>query len=135
MKYQSAFVEMHNLVPYWLNNLPLTHDMEEAHIQNEYLAQAVLKSPNYILGQQYERLEQFVVILGEICCKKQSEPDTLDMLSVIVANISQEPNLAMQFKTLCENKLNEENRSRILEVYNKCNQEVRNKVQVLLSQI
>jgi hypothetical protein len=95
----------------------------------------VLKNPNYILGQQYERLEQFVVILGEICCKKQSEPDTLDMLSVIVANISQEPNLAMQFKTLCENKLNEENRSRILEVYNKCNQEVRNKVQVLLSQI
>ena len=126
---------MHNLVPYWLNNLPLTHDMEEAHIQNEYLAQAVLKSPNYILGQQYERLEQFVVILGEICCKKQYEPDTLDMLSVIVANISQEANLAMQFKTLCENKLNEENRSRILEVYNKCNQEVRNKVQVLLSQI
>ena len=32
LKYQSAFVEMHNLVPYWLNNLPLTHDMEEAHI-------------------------------------------------------------------------------------------------------
>ena len=47
-----------------------------------------MKNPLFILGQQYERLEKFVTILGEICTKKQSEPDTLDMLAVIVANIS-----------------------------------------------
>ena len=71
--------------------------------------------------------------MGEICCKKQSDPDTLDMLSVIVANISQDGNLAGQFKTLCENKLNEESRGRILDVYNKCNEVVRQKVQAFLA--
>jgi hypothetical protein len=67
--------------------------MEEAKIQNEFLAECILKNPTYILGQQYERLEKFVLILGEICTKKQSDPGTLDMLSVIIANMSQDANL------------------------------------------
>jgi len=65
------------------------------------LANSILKSPIFILGAQYERLEKFVVILGEICTKKQSEPDTLEKLSVIIANISQDANLGGQFQTLC----------------------------------
>jgi hypothetical protein len=47
--------------------LPLYHDMEEAQIQNEFLAQQVFKNPQFILGASNERLEQLVVILGEIC--------------------------------------------------------------------
>jgi hypothetical protein len=73
-------------------------------------------------------MEGFTRILGEICCKKQSDSITLDMLAVIIANISQDNNLAAGFKTLCESKLNEENRARIIEVYSKCNADVRMKV-------
>lgn len=62
--------------------------MEEAQVQNSFLATSILSNPNFILGAQYERLEQFVVILGEICGKKQSDNDTLEKLSVIIANIS-----------------------------------------------
>lgn len=57
------------------------------------------------------------------------------MLSVIVANISQDGNLQGTFKTLCESKLKEESRSNILDVYNKCNQEVRDKVQAHLASL
>jgi len=99
--------------------------MEEAQTQNAFLATAVLKNPTFILGAQYERLERLVVILGEICSKKQSSPETLEKLSVIVANISQDANLGAQFQALCTSKLNEENRVKVQEVYNKCNEEVR----------
>jgi hypothetical protein len=102
--------------------------MDEAKIQNKFLAEAVLRNSVVMLGSANERLEQFVGILGEICTKKQSEPLTLEMLSVIVANMSQDPNLAGIFKTLCESKLKEESRSNLMEVYNKCNQEVRDRV-------
>jgi len=61
--------------------------MEEAQILNKYFAETLLKDPTFILGQQMENL---VRILGEICCKKQSDQVTLNMLSVIVANISQD---------------------------------------------
>jgi hypothetical protein len=54
----------------------------------------MLKNPTYIVGQQFERLEKFVCILGEICTKKQSDPATLDKLSVIIANMSQDANLS-----------------------------------------
>jgi hypothetical protein len=76
--------------------------------QNKFLAEAMLKQPTLVLGDNFERLEQFVVILGTACVKKFSEPETLDMMAVIIANLSQDANLAAQFKTLCESKLNEE---------------------------
>lgn len=50
--------------------MPLTHDMDEAKIMNKFLAKAVLRDSNSILGSNFERMEQFVVILGEICTKK-----------------------------------------------------------------
>lgn len=125
LQYQQTSCDMNELVPFWLAQLPLTHDMEEAHAQNAFLANSILKSPTFILGAQYERLEKFVVILGEICTKKQSEPDTLEKLSVIIANISQDANLGGQFQALCSQKLEEEHRGRVTEVYNKCNEEVR----------
>ena len=53
--------------------MPLTHDMDEAKIQNKFLCEALLKNQAGILGANLERLEQFIVILGEICNKKQSD--------------------------------------------------------------
>lgn len=97
LKFQQQCTEANSLVPHWLSLLPLTHDMEEAKIQNEFLSEQMLKNPTYIVGQQFERLEKFVCILGEICTKKQSDPATLDKLSVIIANMSQDANLSGQF--------------------------------------
>jgi hypothetical protein len=39
IKFQTSAIDINQLVPYWLNNLPLTHDMEEAHIQNKSLCE------------------------------------------------------------------------------------------------
>ena len=62
--------------------------MEEAKVQNEFLADSMLKAPSVILGANMERLEKLVLILGEICHKKQSDEGTLDKLAVVVANMS-----------------------------------------------
>jgi len=39
LKFQQQCTEANSLVPHWLSLLPLTHDMEEAKIQNEFLAE------------------------------------------------------------------------------------------------
>lgn len=64
--------------------------MEEAKVQNEFLAENLLRAPAVLLGANGENLEQVVTILGEICVKKQSDEDTLAMLSVVIANLSQD---------------------------------------------
>jgi hypothetical protein len=73
-------------------------------------------------------MEAFVRILGEICTKKQSAKETLDMLSVIVANYSMDQTHGQTFRQLCETRLDEESRGRVTETYNRCNEEVRVRV-------
>jgi len=71
--------------------MPLTDDMEEAHSTNEFLAFGLLKDPLTFIGAANERLEHLVTILGTICTKKQSKPETLEKLAVFIANISNGP--------------------------------------------
>ena len=113
--------------------MPLTHDLEEAKIQNELLAVALLKNPVAILGQEKERLGQVVKILGEVCQKKQSEEHTLQKFSVAIANMSQDPAIQASFAQM-SSQLDEEQKGRITEVYNRCNEEVRANVMHAISQ-
>ena len=50
--------------------LPLNNDLEEAKIQNEYLAAMLMKRPMLVMGQNHEGLEHLVTILGAISSKK-----------------------------------------------------------------
>ena len=84
-----------------------------------------MKAPQAIFGANYERLEQVVTILGEICWKKQSDEETLEILSVIIANLNQDATIGPQFQTLCQSKLSEDGQSRLSTTYNKCNEEIR----------
>lgn len=134
LQYQPTSAPFNEMLTYWMSLLPLTHDMEEAKIQNEFLANSMLKSSQTILGENNERLEQFVMILGEICQRKQSDPGTLDKLSVVIADLTQSNGLVSnQFQALCQSKLAEANRARIQEVYGRCNEETRAKVQQALA--
>ena len=133
LKFQSTCADTNLLVDYWVQQMPLTHDMEEAKVQNEFLADSLLKAPSVILGPNMERLEKLVVILGEVCHKKQSDDLTLDKLSVVIANISQDNNISGQFQALCESKLSEEYKARVMSVYQRCNEEVRNRVQASIA--
>ena len=89
--------------------MPLTHDMEEAKDQNDFLADSLLRDPKAVLGPEYERLEELVMILGEVCSKKgQCEPATLEKFAVLLADISNDAALAGPFLGFCQSKLTEE---------------------------
>lgn len=57
IRYQTASIDPNVLVPYWLNQLPIKHDVEEAKIQNDILATIIQDSPTIAFGAQYERFE------------------------------------------------------------------------------
>ena len=55
IKYQTALVQGNaqysgNLVTYWLSLLPITHDVEEAAAQYEYLSDFLAGGPDFIFG-------------------------------------------------------------------------------------
>lgn len=55
IKYQTALVQGNaqysgNLVTYWLSLLPITHDVEEAAAQYEYLSDFLAGQPDFIFG-------------------------------------------------------------------------------------
>lgn len=108
VKYQEASIDAATIIPSWVSLLPLTHDLEEAKMQNEFLAEMVMKRPAAVLGANNEGLEHFVVILAAICSKKQSSQDTLDTLSVVISEMSANPEIGGRFQEICQAKLSEE---------------------------
>lgn len=113
--------------------MPLTHDMEEAVEQNDFMAYCMLKDPKALLGANYEKLEKFIMILGEICChKKQCKPETWEKMAVVIANTFNNTDIQAQVQQICADKLTEQQRGKLQEVYGTCNEEVRAKVAATL---
>jgi hypothetical protein len=100
IKHQEANIDAATIIPGWFQLLPLKHDLEEAKINNEFLAEMLFKRHQVILGANNERLEHMVQVLGEICTPKQSNEDTLDSLKVLIAEFSN-GNLREAFTELC----------------------------------
>jgi len=66
VRHHSASVDYTKLVPFWLENLPLKHDHEEAQIQHELLLDILISSPNLILGENAENMKGVLTIFGSI---------------------------------------------------------------------
>lgn len=95
----------------------------------------MLRNPKFLLGENYERLEQFVLVLGEICTKKaQCETATWDKVAVLIANVFQDPTLGEQVKKICQERLTEQQRAKLQECYGTCNEEVRARVTAAMAQ-
>ena len=105
IRYQTANVDAQAIIPGWLTLLPIKHDVEEAKIQNEILAEMLTEHPQVIIGEQYQRFEQVVVILGEILDKKYITEQTGVKLATFIKNAAADPNLGAHFKVIYENKL------------------------------
>lgn len=113
IRFQNMNVDAVALMNDWLELLPLKADTIEGKEQNEFLVESFMKQPAIILGENNQRLEKFVNILGTICDTEQSEADTMDRLSVIVANLFQDPNLGTQVQAIAEGQLSEEEKARV----------------------
>ncbi len=70
IKFQQQIVDPNSLIPNWLSLLPIKNDVEEAKVQNELLADLLQVNPIAVLGEQYQRFEQVILILADISKQK-----------------------------------------------------------------
>ena len=70
IKFQQYIVDPNSLIPNWLSLLPIKNDVEEAKVQNELLADLLQVNPIAVLGEQYQRFEQVILILADISKQK-----------------------------------------------------------------
>ena len=113
IRYQAATVDVKSLVPNWLGLLPLKNDIEEAKLQNEFIACLLQEQPLLILGEQYQHFERIVVLLSDITQKKYVSDETGLKLATLISNMSKDPTFGPQFQTIYHNKLTSEQQERI----------------------
>lgn len=113
IKYQTSTIDPAQFVPHWISMLPLKHDIDESQGQNEIFAQILTEQPLLVLGEQFQRFEQVILILGEILQKKYVNENTGKLLATFIKNASIDANLGPVFKTIYDNKLSNEAKERI----------------------
>ena len=100
IKFQSATVDVASLIPNWLSLLPLKADLDEAKHMNEFLTTLLEQNPLFVLGQNYERFEQIVLLLSEIYDKKYLNDETAQRLTVLIQNMAKDGNFGHQFQVI-----------------------------------
>lgn len=124
IKYQTALVGSNpnygtQLVTYWLSLLPITHDVEEAVAQYEYLSDFILEQPQLILeANPSDAAQQLAKIYGEAFQDKytgEMKPEAKIKLANAVRYLiggSPQP-VQESFKAACENVLAAESRKNV----------------------
>jgi len=97
IKFQSSNVDSASLVPNWLSLLPIKADVEEAKLQNEFLAHLLQENPLIVLGEQYQRFEQVVILLSDITQKKYVSEETGAKLSQLLKGMANDATFGPQF--------------------------------------
>ena len=115
IRYQSENVDYLSLIPNWISLFPLKADVEESQIQNEILAQLLSDQTTLVLGDQYQRFEKIIEVLGEVLHKKYVKEETAVKLVKFLKWAAADPNLESQLKAIFDNKLSAEAKKRIEE--------------------
>lgn len=109
------------MVKYWLDNLPISHDVEEAQVQYLYVSEFLTTTPDYILngGDITTICDRLARIFGEAFQEKYFTDDNKAIMSQAVkVLINQAPeNVKTAFTQMCQNVLSEAHRSHIESAY------------------
>ena len=63
------------------------------------------EQPQLVLGEQYQRFEQVVLIISDILNKKYLNDDTTVRLATLVKGMAADPTFGPQFQLIYQNKL------------------------------
>lgn len=100
IKFQQQVVNPNTLIPNWLSLLPIKNDAEEAKVQNELLADLLQVNAVAVLGEQYQRFEQVILILADISKQKYLNEATVPKIQALVKNISSDATFGPQFQLI-----------------------------------
>ena len=67
---------LNNYLQIWIDNMPITEDLEEGLINNKFLMEILMKEPNLILGDNYKNLEKIIIIIGKSYKTEGSDDET-----------------------------------------------------------
>ena len=99
--------------------MPIKHDIEESQLQNEIFADILTDQPLLVIGDQFQRFEQVILIIGEILNKKYiNEEKTGLKIAQFLKKAAVDPSLSQTFKTIFDNKLSAESKERIQQAIN-----------------
>lgn len=126
IKFQTAFVTQNpamqqQVSSYWLSNLPITHDVEEAQMQYQYLSEIILSAPEFLMGADPAgSAQQIARIFGEAFADKYfTESNKLPMGNAVRFMMDSSPAPVMEaFKAACQNVLSGESRGNVEAAYN-----------------
>ena len=117
IKYQSTVIDVNSLIAHWLTLLPIKHDIDEAKQQNEFLSQLLVSSPLVVLGDQYQRFDLVIGLMGEVINKKFVNEETGVRLANFVKQVAGDATMGPRFRTVFEN-LSNESKERIQQALN-----------------
>ena len=67
---------LNNYLQIWIDNMPITEDLEEGLINNKFLMEILMKEPNLLLGDNYKNLEKIIIIIGKSYKTEGSDEET-----------------------------------------------------------
>lgn len=116
IKFQEAYIRQNQqmaqmLTSYWISVLPITHDIGEAQLQYQYLAEFILREPEFILGANpTETAQQVAKVFGEAFQEKYlTETNKLVIAECVRYMIERAPGPVQQaFQAACQNVLTQE---------------------------
>jgi len=78
MQTQAENVNADEIFPYWLSQMPIEHDNEEAKEMNDLLADALLSNPQMVIGAQGEQIPKLISMLAGQATQKYMNDSTME---------------------------------------------------------
>ena len=109
--YQKDFIMGKNLandvIPFWLSNLPIHHDVEEGYQQYDMLAELVQADGATILGADYANLPAVLKIFGEVLVGNlfSKEKKTDEKIAALLKQMASTAGVADAFQNVVTNVL------------------------------
>ena len=85
--------DLNSLLQIWIDNLPITEDLEEGLINNKFLMEILMKEPNLILGEGYKNLEKIIIIIAKTYETEGCDNETNKEMKKFIELIKQNNNM------------------------------------------
>lgn len=114
LKYQSKFVpNLEEAFAYWLENLPIENDKEEAKIMNAFLADSLTENYKFVFGSQNQRVGQVIKALAAVPPEEVMNKKTVKKFKDFFSNIAKHDNTCNNFIWKEVNKLSGTQKTRM----------------------
>ena len=94
---------LNNYLQIWIDNMPITEDLEEGVINNKFLMEILMKEPNLILGENYKNLDKIIIIISKVYktegCDEETNNNIVKFVEVVKGNNDMKQILQKLFNT------------------------------------